>query len=131
MIRVRALSDSSFQVPGGGVFTFSLTPEGVHLEVSGATFRRVPPYEPTAVELAEFVGRYASDELEAVFEIGVDGDRPTLRRPRNVPVSLRPGGADEFVAPGSTLIFLREAGRVTGFRVYAGRVTGIEFVRER
>jgi CubicO group peptidase (beta-lactamase class C family) len=129
--RLRSLSDSSFQAPGGGAFTFSLTPEGARLEVSGATFRRVPPYEPTPAELAELAGRYASDELDAVFEIWVEGDRLTLRRPRSEPVPLRPGAADEFVAPGSTLTFVREAGRVTGFRVYAGRVTGIEFVRER
>jgi CubicO group peptidase (beta-lactamase class C family) len=131
-IRLVALSDSSFQAPGGGVFlTFSMTPEGVRLEAPGATFRRVPDYKPTAAELAELTGRYHSDELDAVFEIGVDEDRLTLKRPRSEPVPLRPGGAHEFVAPGSTLTFLREEGRVVGFRVYAGRVTGIEFVRMR
>jgi len=130
--RLRALSDSSFQAPGGGAFlTFSPSPEGVRLEAPGATFRRVPDYKPTAAELAELAGRYHSDELDAVFEIGVDEDRLTLLRPRSEPVPLRPGGPDEFVAPGSTLTFLREEGRVVGFRVYAGRVTGIEFVRER
>jgi len=103
----------------------------VRLESSGTTFVRVPDYEPTAAELAELTGRYHSDELDAVFEIGVDEDRLTLLRPRNEPVPLRPGGAGEFVASGVTLTLLREAGRVTGFRVYAGRVTGIEFVRER
>jgi CubicO group peptidase (beta-lactamase class C family) len=128
--RLMALSDSSFQAPAGGAtFTFHATPEGVRLEAPGATLLRVPDYDPSAVELAELAGRYASDELEAVFEIGVDGDRLTLRRPRNEPVPLRPGGPDEFVAPGSTLTFLREEREVTGFRVYAGRVTGIEFVR--
>ena len=130
--RLVALSDSSFQAPGGGAFlTFSPTPEGVRLESSGTTFVRVPDYKPTAADLAELAGRYHSDELDAVFEIRVDGDRLTLLRPRNEPVPLRPGGPDEFVASGSTLTFLWEEGRVVGFRVYAGRVTGIEFVRER
>jgi CubicO group peptidase (beta-lactamase class C family) len=130
--RLVALSDSSFRAPGGGAtFVFHATSEGVRLEAPGTTLLRAPDYDPSAMELAGFAGRYASDELDAVFEIEVDGPGLTLRRPRNDPVSLRPGGAGEFVAPGATLTFLREAGRATGFRVYAGRVTGIEFLRER
>jgi CubicO group peptidase (beta-lactamase class C family) len=130
--RLVSLSDSSFRAPGGGAaLTFSLTSGGVRLQASGTTFHRVPDYNPTASELAELAGRYRSDELDVVFEIGMDGDRLTLKRPRSEPVPLRPGGAGEFVAPGSTLTFVREEGEVTGFRVYAGRVTGIEFQRER
>jgi CubicO group peptidase (beta-lactamase class C family) len=130
--RLTALSDSSFLAPGGAAtLTFSLTPDGARLEGLGASFHRVPDHVPGAENLAELAGSYASDELDAVFEIGVDGDHLTLRRPCAETVSLRPGGTDEFVAPGATLTFQRENGRVTGFRVYAGRVTGIQFDRIR
>lgn len=91
----------------------------------------VPEIMLSPEELEELAGRYASDELEVVFEVGVEEDRLTLLRPRQDPVTLRPGGTDEFVARGLTLTFMREGGSVTGFRVYAGRVRGIVFERVR
>lgn len=129
--RLTAVSDSSFLMPGGtSAFVFSATADGVRVQGAGAALHRVPDFTPSVEDLAELTGSYASEELGAVFEIGVDGDRLTLRRPGSVPVPLRPGRADEFVAPAATVTFEREDGRVTGFRVYAGRVTGIAFQRE-
>ena len=127
-VRLEALSDTTFRVPSGGtLFVFASSPGGMHVTARGARWDRVAsaplPY------LSELVGSYASPELDAVFEIVSDADRLTLRRPNAEPVTLRPGRTDEWVALGSTLTFTRDAGRVTGFRVWAGRVTGIVFER--
>lgn len=85
----------------------------------------------TFAALSELAGSYASEEIDAVFEIAVDGDRLTLRRPNAEPVPLRPRADDEFQAPAAVLTFQRDGGRVTGFKVNAGRVTGIVFERLR
>ncbi|NJD17892.1 MAG: beta-lactamase family protein [Gemmatimonadetes bacterium] len=127
--RLVPLSPASFQGPGA-VLEFSASEGTVRFTRSGSAFERVAPASPDAAALTGLAGSYASDELGAVFEIRASGDTLALRRPGAEPVTLRPGRADEFLAPGATLTFEREGGRVIGFRVFAGRVTGIVFARE-
>jgi hypothetical protein len=59
--RLRALSDSSFQAPGGGARSpFHATSEGVRLEAPGATFPPCSGLQPHGAELAGLAGRYAA-----------------------------------------------------------------------
>ncbi len=126
--RLAALSDSTFRMPAGGTtFEFGSLADGARVTARGARYQRVVP--APSPDLQALAGSYASEELDAVFEIAAEGDRLTVRRPNADPATLRPGRADEWVAPGATLTFARQAGRVTGFRVWAGRVTGIVFER--
>jgi hypothetical protein len=127
--RLVPLSPTAFQGPAA-VLEFSASEGTVRFTRSGAAFERVTQASPDSAALTGLAGSYASDELGAVFEIRASGDALSLKRPGAEPVPLRPGRADEFLAPGATLTFEREGGRVTGFRVYAGRVTGIVFRRE-
>ena len=48
-------------------------------------------------------------------------------RPGNEPAELRPSAQDEFTAGRLGVTLERDGGRVTGFRVFAGRVTDILF----
>ena len=127
-VRLTALSDSTFRMPSGGAtYVFASTADGARLTTPGAIRDRISPAPHP--DLAALAGSYASEELDAVFVIAADGDSLSLRRPGSDPVTLRVGRPDEFVAPGVTLTFTRQGRRVTGFRVYAGRVTGIVFER--
>jgi CubicO group peptidase (beta-lactamase class C family) len=92
-------------------------------------FERVEESRISDAPLREFEGRYESDELDAVFEVRVDGEGLALRRPNQDWVGMSPGIQDEFEAGGLGLTFVREGDAVSGIRVYAGRVTGIVFQR--
>jgi CubicO group peptidase (beta-lactamase class C family) len=128
--RLTPVSPTSFQGPGGVLLSFSTAGRSVLLTRGDVTYERAERASPDAAALSSLAGSYASAELDAVFEIQAEGGALSLKRPGAEPVPLRPGQADEFVAPGATLTFERSGARVTGFRVYAGRVTGIVFTKE-
>jgi len=90
----------------------------------------VPAFDPTAGELAEYVGTYRSDEAEATYTLKVeDGELRIVDRwgeGRN----LAPIYPDAFQAGGRTLIFHRnDAGEVTGFSWSESRVWDLRFTR--
>lgn len=87
---------------------------------------------PDPVELAVYAGTFRSDELEAEYRIAVDADGLALTNASGRTVSLRPAGPDRFTTPqGQTVRFTRgDSDAVSGFALDAGRVRGIEFVRD-
>jgi CubicO group peptidase (beta-lactamase class C family) len=63
-------------------------------------FEKVPAAHPTPDQLAEFIGRYSSDEAEVTLQVVVrDGVLALVRRPDTV-LPLTPLYADAFRAPG-------------------------------
>lgn len=95
---------------------------------------RPAPRTLMAPQLAEdYVGRFASDELQARYTISLGQHELRLRRGALGEVSLRLGLRDTLrVDGGLTLRFQRDPhGAVTGFTLDAGRVRGIRFVREQ
>jgi CubicO group peptidase (beta-lactamase class C family) len=110
----------------GAAFTEPAPPQ----TAGGATSRSAPGVAPlTTPELSAYAGRYTSPELAAEVTLAVRGGSLVLTR-RGRDIIMRPTGADEFLAPGlGTITFERASGRVTGFSVGAGRVTGIGFER--
>jgi CubicO group peptidase (beta-lactamase class C family) len=97
-----------------------------------ATYEEVRP-APPSVPLADYTGRYASDELDARFAIAVKNGKLMLGRRPADEFELRPVYADDFQVVGGglgTLRFARdESGVVTGFSFYAGRVVDVRFTR--
>jgi len=102
-----------------------------------AVFEEVPP-APVSLEVNDFTGAYASDELDVRFTITArDGKLIMHRRPADE-FELRPVYRDDFQPTGrgggggglGTMRFARDAkGRVTGFSFYAGRVLDVRFTR--
>jgi hypothetical protein len=87
---------------------------------------------PAAIPQADYVGVYASDELDARFTIVARGDSLVLTRRPYQEFDLRPVYADDFQSGGGlgSLRFVRDArGKVTGFSFYAGRVLDVRFTR--
>jgi CubicO group peptidase (beta-lactamase class C family) len=87
---------------------------------------------PTAVQNSDYVGSYASEELDAILTIAQrDGKLVLVRRPYSE-LSLAPAYRDDFRAGGGfgSLRFSRDArGKVTGFSIFAGRVLDVRFKR--
>jgi CubicO group peptidase (beta-lactamase class C family) len=76
----------------------------------------------------ELTGTYHSDELDARYLIRLRDGALELVRPLGT-ARLRATAEDTFAAGNLTLRFERAAGRITGFRVEAGRVRNIRFRR--
>lgn len=110
---------------------------------AGAGPETPAPPALTPAQLLAYAGSYWSDEIEAWFQVAVEGEVLVLRRSPGgaggpsaralaAPgVPLRPAGPDTFRGPALTLTFLRdgEGAPVTALSVEAGRVRGIVFRR--
>lgn len=116
--------------PGHGAFILART--------SGDTsrFDEVPAAPPT-VATSDYVGTYASDELDVKLIVAAKEGKLVLRRRPADEFELRPVYLDDFATqaiPGEqgigTLRFARDAsGKVSGFSIYAGRVLDVRFTR--
>lgn len=129
---------------GGNRFRFE--PYPVVLEFSGAGDRRViktrfwdqkpatlqlvPDFAPTAAELNEYAGLFASDELDARYRMQVtDGKLHVATLKRN-PMPLLPVTKDVFANDLGTVTFVRDAGgRINGFSLSTSQAWNNEFAR--
>lgn len=84
-------------------------------------------YQPSAAELAAFVGHYVSDEIETTLDVSVDEATLQLHRRPATTIRLRPHSRDRFEGLG-LVTFTRDAGgRVTGLTVTQDRVWKLMF----
>ena len=93
-----------------------------------------PAVPATPASRSELVGRYASDELAATWEIRLDGDTLRLVWPKFPPAPLAPAFHDVYTtSSGQLSLIVRPArdakGRITGLLVGAGRVRRMEFAK--
>ncbi|MBU8869959.1 MAG: beta-lactamase family protein [Gemmatimonadales bacterium] len=87
---------------------------------------------PDAEEMATYTGRYFSNELEAFYEIVVDGDDLVLKHRRFSDAKLQIKKKDVFLvaSPLRELSFVRsDEGILTGFAASNGRTRGVFFER--
>jgi len=103
----------------------------VRADADTSRFEEVRP-TPAAARPSDYVGTYASDELDVQFVVAArDGKLMLLRRPYEQ-FELQPVYDDDFQAGGGlgTLRFARDAShKVTGFSFFAGRVLDVRFTR--
>lgn len=118
-------------------FTFKSPRPGAPLQmitvvvgVGTSTHESVPSASYTTAQLAEFTGVYYSSEIDATYDILLQGDKLAVRR-KNVDGETPMLGqfADAFSAVGTGSIrFTRDSQRrVTGFLLNTGRVRGLRF----
>lgn len=90
-----------------------------------------PPFAPTVAQLAEFAGEYLCPELQVTYTVYVEGSTLKVRFRPARRMTLAPAFPDGFEAAGDTMRFTRDgAGRIDGFRVCAGRVWHLKFVKK-
>lgn len=138
-IEIQPTSDSTFTVAGvpasvtfhrdadGSVKRITLNQNGVHSATRvGTQAAQATP------NLSDYVGRYFSAELEAFYDIALDGDTLVLRGRRIDPIKLRYGTGDTFAGtfPIASIKFERDSGgKVTGLRAGNGRTRDVLFTR--
>jgi len=96
-------------------------------------FEAVPPASLTPDELAEYAGAYYSDEIDSVYNVKLDGGKLTLTRKKNDPLTLEPAFEDAFTTGpffGLARFERDREGRITGFRLFAGRIRNFQFVKQ-
>jgi CubicO group peptidase (beta-lactamase class C family) len=87
-------------------------------------------YQPSADDLADFVGTYTSDEIETAVTVAVENGQLVIERRPDRTLVLRPFSQDRFDAPQFGLVtFHRRGGRVTEFGVTQDRVWDLRFIR--
>jgi CubicO group peptidase (beta-lactamase class C family) len=91
------------------------------------TLARVAAATPTAAQLADLAGDYVSDEAETLLTAAVDGSSLVLKRRPDAVIRLTPLYADAFSGSIGTVIFRRDAGRVTGLSLVQDRVWDLRF----
>lgn len=101
------------------------------MSADGDTVRYEPVagFAPTAAQLAEFAGTYASDEAGADLTFTVADGALVMRDEGGNSVPLEPAYPDAFSMGGGVIRFVRGGGRVTGLTVSVDRVWSMPFVR--
>jgi len=95
---------------------------------------RIDEWLPESDQLADFIGRYFSDELETVYDIIADGDGLRLHHARFGDLALTPSYEDTFSAefPIAEAAFYRDDnGDISGIMVSNGRTQNVRFVKQR
>ncbi len=90
-----------------------------------------PAMPAAAAELAAVAGAYYSQELDVTYRLTAGDTALTALVGERAPITLRPTGKDEFTGPMGIILKLSRAknGRADGFRLGAGRVQNLHFVR--
>ena len=98
---------------------------------TSANLQRMPVAVTGREKLAEFVGRYRSEELDVDWAVAQnERGALTLARRRVPPQPMMPSFADGFSSQPGSIRFTRDAaGRVTGFLLTSGRIRHIRFDR--
>ena len=85
----------------------------------------------SGADLQAYAGRYTSDELDTWSVLEAKGDTLRARTRWAAWLTLEPIAKDRFGLSGARVQFERDrAGKVTGYRVSAGRMQNVGFVRQ-
>jgi CubicO group peptidase (beta-lactamase class C family) len=139
--RVNSTSDSTVAFEGVSVTnTFHFEADGsleratLHQGGGDRPMKKTERVDLTAEDLAEFAGRYYSEEIETLYELKVEEGALTLNAMRLDPFPLSHRQGDEFSSSQfflSTLSFRRAGnGRITGFEASNGRTKGVWFKKQ-
>ncbi len=100
----------------------------------------VPPPPPDPVKesfdpktkLADFVGKYYSEELETRYTLELVSDTLRAHHQRHDDQTLFPATAEAFDTPmlGTVQFFRNQSGKVVGFKATDGRVRNLVFIKE-
>jgi len=142
-IRFGAVSETEFRSIGTPVeFTlrFDKQGQGSLLRMQRGTdqpvaLEAVQLVTPTPTQLADYVGAYQSDEVQAAYKVVLENGKLFLRHeneykdyPKN---PLEPTIRDTFFVQGINLHFIRDSrSQVAAFTLNAGRVKNIRFARK-
>lgn len=136
--QVFALSATTFTTADGARrIVFETGPAGAPVKMTDTDGRSkprfweaVPAFTPKPEDLEAYAGAYYSEEIDTTYMLYVEEGRLKVSYRPAQRFTLAPLYPDAFGEGGDVMRFTRDAsGRVDGFRVYAGRVRHLRFVR--
>jgi CubicO group peptidase (beta-lactamase class C family) len=140
--RIRPVSATEFrefEVPVRIDVRFENRSEGerpmMHLAINQqkpSVFEPVKLVTPTSTELADYVGEYYSDDLQATYRVAVETDKLVVTARHQPKFVLSPAIKDEFQFRNYDFEFTRDGqNKVNGFLLDTGPSINIRFVRSR
>ncbi|TVQ08758.1 MAG: serine hydrolase [Balneolaceae bacterium] len=135
-VNLMAMSDSTFSLAGVDAFiTFHLnedaTADSLTLHQNGNHIARKIAFTLDLDQMAEYTGRYFSDEIETLYTVVMKEDTLVLRHYQMYDdLELTPTTEDTFGSgfPISSVRFVRdENGQITGFKASNGRTRDVLF----
>ncbi len=142
-IEMVPVSDSTFRLPGTSAsVTFVRGEDGAVeaavLHGNGGDQRATrladdaEAWEPGAEDLADFAGRFFSEEIETFYTFAVEEGELVMHQRRLDSATLMPGEKDNFSGGGMSFAFERDRnGLVIGFYLSNGRTRDVRFGRVR
>ena len=133
---VAATSKSTYMIPGNAGIIFEFTDESddifntLVVDQSGQKMTLKRREDNAMSNIQEYVGKYYADELDVVYELYAEKEKLYCRVRFNEPEELAYIESDRFNTQGVTFNFIREEGKVSSFRIEAGRVQNIVFVKQ-
>ncbi len=135
-IELKPLSETRFRLAGQPI-EIRFEPLGaagmrcIEVPDSGAkptVFERAEEFKPAPAQLAEYVGRYQSDEIEPVYRMALVDGKLVLERLKSNPSPLEPAIKDLFTSSLGNIRFVRDSqARVMGFILNRGRILNFRF----
>ncbi|MXV95437.1 MAG: beta-lactamase family protein [Gemmatimonadetes bacterium] len=137
------VSDSTFRLPGTGASVTFVRGEDGAVEAAvlhgGGGDQRATrladdaeEWEPGVEELADFAGRFFSDEIETFYTFTVEEGELVMHQRRLDSATLTPGEKDNFSGGGLSFVFERDRNReVIGFYLSNVRTRDVRFGRVR
>lgn len=98
------------------------------------TWKRTPKVTPTVKQLAEYTGRYRSDEALATYVIAVENGQLKARIANwpDTVLTLTPAYKDAFMAGGTLIRFRRSAnGKINALSLGDGRMWDLRAARQK
>ena len=88
-------------------------------------------FTPSGTQLADYVGAYASEEIDPVYRIILQDGNLELVRLKQQPEALRPTVRDVFSGNIGSVRFTRDANeRISGFILNTGRIRNFRFAKK-
>lgn len=132
-VPLQPVAENRFRPATAPTVSLTFTPAsdgGMQLTIGNQSARRMSPPRTDASTLASYSGDYHSDELDVTWTIAKTASGLVVRRRALVDLPITPVFIDAFQSPAGVMRFVHDAsGRVTGFVVGAGRVTGFKFTK--
>ncbi len=142
-IEMAPVSDSTFRLPGTSASVTFVRGEGGAVEAAvlhgdGGDQRAsrladgAEAWEPGTEDLADFAGRFFSEEIETFYTFTVEEGDLVMHQRRLGMAPLTPGEKDNFSGGGLSFAFERDRnGEVIGFYLSNGRTRDVRFGRVR
>ena len=89
---------------------------------------KLKPFDKTSVKLADFTGKFHSEELATEYDITQVGKQLIMKHSRVSDIQLNPERKDTFSSYLGNIEFVRDAkNAITGFKLSSGRVRNLKF----